>query len=127
MSCSNKDSASSSNKVNAGRSFERQAAEFYRTQGFAVLEQNWRAGRKEIDLIVRKDNLVIFVEVKSSRSEKFGHPSERVDRRKQENLIDAAQRFINDRQLTGIDFRFDVITYVGEVLEHYPNAFDTTS
>lgn len=99
------------------------AAEFYIGRGFTVLERNWRAGHKEIDLIVRNDTVVVFVEVKASFSKKFGHPAERIDRRKIENLSEAARRYIAEHDIAGIDVRFDVITFDGGELEHYPNAF----
>jgi len=62
------------------RSYEKLAAKFFEQHGYEILERNWRAGRKEVDLIVRKSNLIIFVEVKSASNKKFGHPAERVNR-----------------------------------------------
>ncbi len=126
MPSSNKDSDSSANKIQTGRSFEERTAQFYQDNGFEIVARNWRAGHKEIDLIVRREGLLVFVEVKSSRSKLFGHPSERVDRKKRGHLVEAAQRFIVESKLSGIDFRFDVVTFVGGELEHYPDAFDTT-
>lgn len=92
-------------------------------KGCRILERNWRASHKEIDLIALKDNTVIFVEVKGSRSEEFGHPSEKVDRKKRDNLIAAAEQFIIEKDLHGYDFRFDLITFQHNKLEHYPDAF----
>ena len=59
------------NKQALGREYEQQAARFYQSQGFKIVAQNWRAGKKEIDLIARKDNQVIFVEVKFAADEEF--------------------------------------------------------
>jgi len=111
-------------RLDRGHAHEQLAAQFYSRQGFKILERNWRAGRKEIDLIVRKDDLVVFVEVKSSTSKRYGHPAERVDRRKQANLIDCARQYIIERDLSGVDMRFDVITFVGSKLEQFPDAFE---
>jgi putative endonuclease len=111
-------------KIERGRRFEQLAARFYTDQGFEILERNWRKGHKEIDLIVRKNDLVAFVEVKSSSSEKFGHPAERVDRKKIENLAACAREYIAYANLTGVDFRFDVVTFQNGKLEHYPDAFE---
>lgn len=114
------------NRVKSGRAYEQRAADFFVSQGFEVVARNWQAGHKELDLIVKKDRLVIFVEVKSSRSSKFGHPSERVDARKQKNLTAAAQRFIAEQKLSRVDFRFDVVTFSKGKMEHYPNAFEAS-
>ncbi|MDZ4722725.1 MAG: YraN family protein [candidate division Zixibacteria bacterium] len=103
--------------------YEEKAADYFREQGFVIVERNWRSGHKEIDLIVQKESLLVFAEVKSSNGEKFGHPSERVDNRKQKHLTLAAQAFILSRQIEKVDLRFDVITFMNGKLEHYPNAF----
>lgn len=106
-----------------GRHFEDRAAEFYEQQGYNVIERNWRSGHKEIDLIVRKDDQIVFVEVKASFSKEYGHPAERVDRRKIEHLTRAAQAYIEKAEITGCDLRFDVVTFDRGKLEHFPDAF----
>ncbi|HUV30654.1 MAG TPA: YraN family protein [Acidobacteriota bacterium] len=110
-------------KVSRGRVFEQRAARYYQDNGFEILERNWHAGHKELDLIVRKADLIVFVEVKSGSSRRFGHPAERVDGRKISNLIDAARRFLIDRNIEHCDLRFDVVTFVDGELEHFPDAF----
>ncbi len=110
-----------------GDSFEKLAEDFLVREGFRILERNWQAGHKEIDIVATRENLVAFVEVKGSRSSEYGHPSERVDRRKRENLIQAAQQFIIEHELAGSDFRFDLITFFEGILEHYPDAFQMES
>lgn len=110
-----------------GESFEKLAEEFLVREGFRILERNWQAGHKEIDIIATKENLVAFVEVKGSRSGEYGHPSEWVDRHKRENLVQAAQQFIIEHELIGFDFRFDLITFFEGKLEHYPDAFQMES
>ena len=110
-----------------GDSFERLAEAFLVREGFRILERNWQAGHKEIDIVAVKENLVAFVEVKGSRSGEYGHPSERVDHRKRENLIQAAQQYIIEHELIGFDFRFDLITFFEGKLEHYPDAFQMES
>lgn len=109
--------------IGQGRKFEIQAAQFYKDNGFEVLDRNWRAGRREIDVIVKKGDLIVFVEVKSTYSKKFGHPVERVDKQKIHNLTVAAQQYIIDHNLKGVDLRFDVVTFSKGQLEHFPDAF----
>ncbi len=110
-------------RVKIGREYEQLAAKFYKDNNFTILESNWQDSHREIDLIVQKDNLVIFVEVKSASSKKYGHPVERVDKRKQDNLIKAAQKYLQEKEIKNIDLRFDVVTFLDGQLEHFPNAF----
>jgi len=121
---SSEDSSSDNGKKQAqGRIFERLAADYFIDKGFEVLERNWRAGHKEIDIIVKQNNLIIFVEVKSSFSRQFGHPVERVDRKKINNLTQAAKQYLIVKNISNTDLRFDVVTFVDGQLEHFPDAF----
>ncbi len=122
MSCSESEGDHSRNYA-IGREFEKVAATFYQSHGFEILARNWRAGHKEIDLIARKENLIVFVEVKSSKNKKFGHPAERVDRKKIRNLHEAAQQYIISSEIENCDLRFDVVTFVDGQIEHFPDAF----
>lgn len=123
MLSSKRKPGSVSSRVSRGKAYERAAEQLLIKQGFEIVERNWRTGHKEIDLIVRKKNLLVFVEVKSSRSTKFGHPAERVDKRKIKHLTEAAEIYIQKHKITGCDLRFDVVTFVDGVPEHYPDAF----
>jgi len=110
-------------KKETWRSYERLAASFFEQNGFEILQRNWQTGHREIDLIVRKGTLIIFVEVKSASSRKFGHPAERVDDKKIINLTKAAQQYLIDNKIEKYDLRFDVVTFVNGKLEHFPDAF----
>ena len=79
---SSKRSKSSKQLKPAWREYEKLAGNFFEQQGYKILARNWRAGRLEIDLIVQLDDLIVFVEVKSAASKKFGHPVERIDEKK---------------------------------------------
>jgi len=107
-----------------GAQYEELAAQYFRGMGFEILERNWQAGHREIDLIIRKENLVVFVEVKSASTRSFGHPVERVDKTKTRRLTSAAQQYLLAKNLQKVDLRFDVVTFVGGRLEHFPDAFE---
>jgi len=109
--------------VDSGRRHEQLAAEFLVARGFEILERNWRAGRLEIDLIAHRPGLVAFVEVKSSRTSEFGHPAEKVDATKIQNLANAANAYLAGHSFRDCDFRFDVIAFLGGKLEYFPGAF----
>lgn len=123
MPSSKGDSASHKDKVAVGRRYEQRAAAFYEQRGFEILERNWRAGHQEIDLIVQKGSVIAFVEVKYSATLEYGHPAERVDKNKMAAVAKAAKRYLIGRNTAGCDLRFDVVTFLGDRLEHFPNAF----
>ena len=106
-----------------GRRYEQAAEDYLIRGGYVILERNWQASHKEIDLIARHYNCIVFVEVKGSRTKQYGHPAEWVDAAKRRNLVTAAEKYIADKNLSGCDFRFDIITFHDGRIEHYENAF----
>jgi putative endonuclease len=96
-------------------------------EGFEILERNYRFGHKEIDIIGKDKNTIVFIEVKAGRSKNFGAPQERVNLRKQKSMIEVAQDYIQKNSLRDFDFRFDVvaINFEGKnrKIEHIKNAF----
>jgi len=101
-------STRTSNKLIGSRG-ESLAASFLERRGFEILEKNFRYGHGEIDLIARKENLVVFCEVKTRRSRAYGAGEEAVDLRKQSQIRLVAEGYISKRNLALSEFRFDVI------------------
>ncbi|HET9928655.1 MAG TPA: YraN family protein, partial [Rubrobacter sp.] len=62
--------------------------------GYALVERNYRTRRGEIDLIVRKDDILVFVEVKLRRQIKYGDPLEAVTHRKQNTIRSVAEHYL---------------------------------
>ena len=91
-----------------GRLGENAATDFLLTENYEILEKNYRYRRAEIDLIARKNNTLIFVEVKLRKSDKFGFPEEAVSVRKQELFLEAAEHYI-EKVNWQQDIRFDII------------------
>ena len=113
------------NHLVTGQHGEASAAAFLLEQGYTLLQQNYRAGRAEIDIIAQKDGLLVFVEVKTRASDRFGFPETAVGARKEALLLAAAERYIHD---TGWqqDIRFDIIAITlgtPPVVHHIPDAF----
>jgi putative endonuclease len=117
-------------KQEFGKRGEALAEAYLLRKGFQILKKNYRYGHKEIDLIAKDGNTIVFVEVKAGRSKSFGAPHERVDLRKQRNLIDAANDFIQKEKVGDCDFRFDVLAITFEKgkedIDHIKNAFMVT-
>jgi putative endonuclease len=113
-----------------GRRYEDRAARWLRCRGWRIEGRNVRWGRKEVDLIARRDRVVAFVEVKARRGEGCGHPFEAVTRRKRREIEAVARAWIRSRggPRTGVTYRFDVLGIVdlpGEPLrlEHLAHAW----
>jgi putative endonuclease len=77
-----------------GNTGEALAAVYLSEKGYKILHQNWRYSRWEVDIIAEKDGILHFVEVKTRRTGKFGHPEENVDKKKMQNLINAAEAYL---------------------------------
>lgn len=111
-----------------GRAGERRAAWFYRLRGFRVIARNVVFRDGEIDLIVRRGRLLVFVEVKTRSEDSLGDPAESVDRRKQLRVIRCAEVWMSRQKADGLDVRFDVVTVVQTRwrlrIEHIPHAFE---
>ena len=112
-----------------GNKGEMLASRYLLDKGYAVLHYNWRAGHKEIDLIAKERDTLVFVEVKSRSSELYGDAQDAVDDNKIRLLISAAQAYILKYNVD-LKFRFDVITVIGRCepyrIEHIEDAFSPT-
>lgn len=109
-----------------GKKGEMLAARYLLDKGYAILEYNWRCGRKEIDLIAQERDVLVFVEVKSRATEAFGDAVDAVTPAKISRLISAAEVYVQ-RHDVDLRFRFDIITVVGNgenhIIEHIEDAF----
>ncbi|MHB1265936.1 MAG: YraN family protein [Gemmatimonadaceae bacterium] len=105
---------------------ERIAARWLVRRGWKVLAHRFKSGRRDLDLIVEREGIVAFVEVKARRGVEFGDPVEAVHWRKQRELSRSAAVWI-DRHGDNRDYRFDVIGVLmdGDAvrIRHVENAF----
>lgn len=95
--------------------------------GLELLDRNWRAGRRELDLVVREDAVVAFVEVKT-RSPGPQDPLEAIGRAKRRELRRAAGAWIRAHPGVGREFRFDAVSVEllrggGHRVHHIRDAF----
>lgn len=108
-----------------GRWGEDAAVDFLIAKGYAIHARNWRMHHLEIDIVAMKDDRVIFVEVKTRRSEDVD-PVDAIDGRKVRHMAAAANAFMNTTNLP-LDPQFDIIAVCGtpenHTIEHLPDAF----
>ena len=103
---------------------ERRAAWWYRRRGYCVLASNCWAGGYELDLIVRRGRVLVFVEEKSKAGRRFGDPLEMVTPAKIERVRRAAGAWLaENRGLAGLQLRFDVAAERAGRLEVVQDAF----
>jgi len=122
------------NNKELGNSGENIARLFLESKGYKIIEKNYRAYRKEIDIIAQKDGYIIFAEVKTRRSVNFGNASESVNITKQQHIITAAKIFlIKNAQYSELQPRFDIIEVYRDnktgknYVRHIEGAFITNS
>ena len=110
-----------------GKQGEELAEKFLSKKGYEILERNYRKYRGEIDLIAKDQDCLVFVEVKTAKSDRFGPPIFRVDARKKKQLGKIAMAYYQEKELFDQDSRFDVVTVTfsgGQpIIEHIENAF----
>jgi putative endonuclease len=115
-----------SDKIKKGKKGEDLAADFLSRQGYEIVERNFRYKRSEIDLIVRKENWLIFVEVKMRSSDAFGYPEEFVDYKKAKNIVYGAEQYTYENNYNG-NVRYDVVAITMRDgvpdLKHFEDAF----
>ena len=94
------------NTKEIGNFGEDKACEFLEKQGINVLKRNFYARCGEIDIIAKDGETIVFAEVKTRLSKEYGTPSEFVDFRKQEKIMQTALYYLGNDDT---DMRFDVI------------------
>jgi putative endonuclease len=96
-----------------GRRGEDLAHRYLKKAGYAVVTRNYRAGAdSEIDIVARKDDLVVFVEVKSRRSMEYGAPERAMDADKHKNIVRGARAYATRGGIDWSQVRFDVVSVV---------------
>lgn len=116
-------------KDDLGRAGEDRAVAYLIGDGYRILARNWRCPHGEIDVVAERDGTLVVVEVKTRRSDNYGHPFEAVDRRKAERLwrLSMAWLSAHPQHARGRRLRVDVIGLVGDDpaharLEHLEDA-----
>jgi putative endonuclease len=106
-----------------GQAGEDLAAAWYIGHGYQILERNWRSRLGEIDLICARADVVVFCEVKTRATDRFGIPVEAVTRTKQIRIRRLATQYLFLHTCGRHDIRFDVAAVLGRTLTVHEGAF----
>lgn len=98
-----------SGNMKKGRIGEELAATYLREQGYQIIFQNFYCKYGELDLVAKKNKLLVFVEVKTRTQDCYGTPAEAVDRRKRSHMTYAARTFVQRFGFHHAQLRFDVV------------------
>lgn len=114
---------------------EELAAQYFESQGYLILDRNYRFQRAELDLVclepesdVAAGGEIVFAEVKTRTGLGYGRPEEAVSEQKRRHLVRAAQAYLHERRLEKAACRFDVVSILlrdGEdpQIDHFKRAF----
>lgn len=92
-----------------GRRGEDAAVEWYEAHGYEIVARNWRTRRGEIDAIVRRNGTIVFVEVKTRTSARYGTGAAAVGWKKQQRIRSLAVGWLADQPDYHRSIRFDVV------------------
>ena len=112
-----------------GHRGEDAAAKFLKCRGFHILARSLDSPLGELDIVAVDGRTVVFVEVKTRRSDAAGSPSEAIDQSKEHRMTQAALAYLKSNRLLNYPARFDVvaITWPDDArkpaIEHFQNAF----
>lgn len=106
-----------------GLAGEEQAIRYLLSRGWALMAHRFRVGHAEIDLIVRRGDLVAFVEVKTRRGDAFGSPFAAVTGPKRRELVKVARVWVDRFGRPSDIYRFDCVGVVDGRLDHLEDAF----
>lgn len=109
-----------------GKIGEEAAVAFLKKLEYQIIETNWHYNYKEIDIIAKQDNEMVFIEVKTRSNLAFELPQEAVTIKKMKNLVYAADAYLVEHNIS-LESRFDIITVLAKnppiILEHIKQAF----
>jgi putative endonuclease len=115
--------------INLGKYGEDLACKYLKTKGYKIKERNFRTFLGEIDIISEYKGNIVFVEVKTRSSNKFGYPEEAINYSKQQKIIKNALCYLAKYNLWKNNCCFDVIlisiSNYKEIkrIKHIRNAF----
>ena len=118
-------------RIRTGKQGEDLAAAHLAENGYRILERNYRSVFGEIDIVAEEGDTLVFVEVKSRRSEAYGDPQLAVGPKKQRKISRVAMSYLSEKGWNRRPARFDIVAVKlrpsGNLIELIRNAFELAS
>jgi putative endonuclease len=109
-----------------GKEGEKIAVEYLQENGYVILEKNYRYLKAEVDIIAKKEHLLIGIEVKTRTSDYFGNPQDFINKKKIELLTSAINYYVIKNALD-VEVQFDIVAILKNnntiQIEHLEDAF----
>lgn len=102
---------------------ERKAEKYLKKQGYKLLERNYVCPVGEADLVLTDGDVLVFCEVKTRETDRYGAGREAVTQQKQNKYYRIAEYFMQQNGYYGVNVRFDVVEIQEGKIEHVKNAF----
>lgn len=99
---------------NFGNYGERVALNFLQNKGYKIIDKNVRIGRGEIDIIARKKNLIVFVEVKCRMSDVTIDLADSISYTQEQKLVGSCEKYLEMKHLKYNDYRIDLIGIISQ-------------
>jgi putative endonuclease len=117
-----------SDRKRTGKKGEDIAVAYLISRGYRIVERNYKCPLGEIDIVARDGDEIVFVEVKSRKSEEFGDPQLAVGLKKQKKVSRISLAYLKEKHLYPCNARFDVVAIKmlpdGSNVELIQNAFE---
>jgi putative endonuclease len=117
-------------RIRTGKKGEDIAVTYLKSAGYRIIERNYKCLFGEIDIVAKDGNTVVFVEVKSRKSEEFGDPQVAVGLEKQKKISKISLNYLEEKKIYPCNARFDVVAIKmlpsGNKVELIQNAFELT-
>jgi putative endonuclease len=115
-------------RIRTGKQGEDIAVTYLKKRGYHIIERNYTCLFGEIDIVAKDGDTLVFVEVKSRKSENFGDPQVAVGLEKQKKMSRISLKYLEEKTLYPCNARFDVVAIkmlpVGNTVELIQNAFE---
>jgi len=92
-----------------GRDHEELAVSYLIKNGYQIIKRNYTFFHGEIDIVAQEKDFLVFVEVKSRNSIRYGQAIESLTQKQQKKICQTALGFIKNHQITDPNVRFDVV------------------
>ncbi len=101
------------------------AVAFLEDKGYKIKAINWKRRRLEVDIIAEHQSILVFAEVKTRSTNRFGEPEESVTDKKEKLLVEAASAYCDEMDYEE-EIRFDIISITLKPaldIRHFEDAF----